>query len=758
MNNLFFNKIFNIKNLTYGWFLFSIIVIVIITLLQGYFEYKKSIKDAIIKTNNLTILLAKKLENDFDQANNILKFVENIIKTLPKENKIFQEANFEEKQKLVASRFNFLINNFKNISVINYLDANGNIIYSSNTLQDKINLSDRKHFLELKNNKDLMISFSDVIVSRTTNKTSLAQLLAIRDDKKELIGAISVLIDLEIINNILSSIDTGKNGVALLRRSDDTTLISKYPIIDKSEINKQLPLNNDISLRIRAGEKSSSLEYIASTDGEKRLASFIVMDKYPFYVQVALSQEEYLKQWKRNLMIVLILIILFVLSAFLLFLVVRKSYKREQLSIDKQKELMNEVLKEKIKYETLLKLSSDAVFVVDIATSKILEYSYQTQKNLRYSNKEMMNLTIVDIDRDLKSVEEFKEIISNINSEIISLQRVHQRKDGTFYNASITAAKIRINEKDYIYSSTRDITEKIKIQNKLEESYKNLEKLIETQNNIVILTNGKEIKFANQKFFNFLGFKNLTDFKEKHKCICEFFIENDRFFHLKKINEDEIWLDKILELEESKRVVCMKGKDSLEYLFSVWVNNFDDETKIVSFTDISQTILENIYLEEKILHDKLTNAYNREFFENNYKRFIDNCKINNTKLALAILDIDYFKDVNDRFGHDVGDLFLIEFVQVIQKYSRKNDILIRWGGEEFILILELDSSKDLEKILENLRNSIEFHNFQKVGNKTCSIGATIYKDDEDILKTIKRADESLYDAKNSGRNKVIITY
>lgn len=758
MNNLFFNKIFNIKNLTYGWFLFSIIVIVIITLLQGYFEYKKSIKDAIIKTNNLTILLTKKLENDFDQANNILKFVENIIKTLPKENKIFQEANFEEKQKLVASRFNFLINNFKNISVINYLDADGNIIYSSNTLQDKINLSDRKHFLELKNNKDLMISFSDVIVSRTTNKTSLAQLLAIRDDKKELIGAISVLIDLEIINNILSSIDTGKNGVALLRRSDDTTLISKYPIIDKSEINKQLPLNNDISLRIKAGEKSSSLEYIASTDGEKRLASFIVMDKYPFYVQVALSQEEYLKQWKRNLMIVLILIILFVLSAFLLFLVVRKSYKREQLSIDKQKELMNEVLKEKIKYETLLKLSSDAVFVVDIATSKILEYSYQTQKNLRYSNKEMMNLTIVDIDRDLKSVEEFKEIISNINSEIISLQRVHQRKDGTFYNASITAAKIRINEKDYIYSSTRDITEKIKIQNKLEESYKNLEKLIETQNNIVILTNGKEIKFANQKFFNFLGFKNLTDFKEKHKCICEFFIENDRFFHLKKINEDEIWLDKILELEESKRVVCMKGKDSLEYLFSVWVNNFDDETKIVSFTDISQTILENIYLEEKILHDKLTNAYNREFFENNYKRFIDNCKINNTKLALAILDIDYFKDVNDRFGHDVGDLFLIEFVQVIQKYSRKNDILIRWGGEEFILILDLDSSKDLEKILENLRNSIEFHNFQKVGNKTCSIGATIYKDDEDILKTIKRADESLYDAKNSGRNKVIITY
>lgn len=163
-----------------------------------------------------------------------------------------------------------MINNFKNISVINYLDKDGNIIYSSNTLHNKINLSDRRHFLELKNNKDLMLSFSDVIVSRTTNKNSLSQLLAIRDTKKELIGAVSVLIDLETINSVLSSIDTGKNGVALLRRSDDTTLISKYPI-NESEINKQLPSNNDISVRIRAGEKTSSLEYIASTDNEKGL-------------------------------------------------------------------------------------------------------------------------------------------------------------------------------------------------------------------------------------------------------------------------------------------------------------------------------------------------------------------------------------------------------------------------------------------------------------------------------------------------------
>lgn len=80
MNNLFFNKIFNIKNLTYGWFLFSIIIVIIIALFQVYFEYKKAIKNAITIINNLTTILIEKLENDFDQAYNILKLAEDIVK------------------------------------------------------------------------------------------------------------------------------------------------------------------------------------------------------------------------------------------------------------------------------------------------------------------------------------------------------------------------------------------------------------------------------------------------------------------------------------------------------------------------------------------------------------------------------------------------------------------------------------------------------------------------------------------------------
>ena len=161
-------------------------------------------------------------------------------------------------------------------------------------------------------------------------------------------------------------------------------------------------------------------------------------------------------------------------------------------------------------------------------------------------------------------------------------------------------------------------------------------------------------------------------------------------------------------------------------------------------------------LEIKVTQDKLTNAYNREYFDKYYKDWIISINKFNLKLAVVMLDIDNFKYVNDTFGHDVGDLVLIDFVKVICTNLRSNDIFVRWGGEEFILVLKLKDEKDLLKILENLRHKVEIYNFPKIGKGTCSFGATIYKDDEDIFKTIKRADEAVYKAKNLGRNRVEI--
>lgn len=285
---------------------------------------------------------------------------------------------------------------------------------------------------------------------------------------------------------------------------------------------------------------------------------------------------------------------------------------------------------------------------------------------------------------------------------------------------------------------------------------RNLEKFINTQDNIVILTDGKELNFANEKFFRFLGFTNLLSFKEQHSCICEFFIENDKFFHLGKIDDKENWIKKMQLLPAEQRIVSMMGTDFNIYAFSVAINEFDKDLLIVSFTDISQTMIEHFKLEAKIIHDKLTSAYNREYFEQNYQNIINKYEGDGFHLAIALLDIDFFKTVNDTYGHDVGDDVLIQFVKTIQKYSRQDDILIRWGGEEFILILKVTSKKSLIKALEHIRKVLELKEYEIVGHKTCSIGGTLYQRDEDIEKTIKRADDATYKAKNTGRNKVVV--
>lgn len=283
-----------------------------------------------------------------------------------------------------------------------------------------------------------------------------------------------------------------------------------------------------------------------------------------------------------------------------------------------------------------------------------------------------------------------------------------------------------------------------------------LQKFIDTQDNIVILSNGKEINFANRLFFNFFGYKDLESFKEKYSCICEHFISNDRFFHLGKVEKNSNWIESVEKLPHVQRVVSMLGQDFNIHTFSISINRFDEKYKIITFTDISATMIDIINLENKIIHDKLTDALNREYFDQNYKRLINEFKHARSQTGLAIIDIDKFKKINDTYGHDIGDYVLIELVKTIHKNMKKEDTFVRWGGEEFVLVIKTKSKEDMQNTLENIRIIIEQQKLKFVGNITCSIGATLYKDEENINNTIKRADEALYDAKANGRNQVVV--
>ncbi len=293
-----------------------------------------------------------------------------------------------------------------------------------------------------------------------------------------------------------------------------------------------------------------------------------------------------------------------------------------------------------------------------------------------------------------------------------------------------------------------DITDRIADQSKLQ-------RLFDLQRNIIIQTDGKRLKKANHSFLHFFGYATLEDFLKDYSCICDLFIKDERLFHLGKVSEGENWVEVLETLPKKDHVVSLLDSRKYPHAFSVSINHFDDDDFIVSFTDISETMLEQFSLEERISRDYLTGAYSRDFFEENIYDLIENAQKRNRYLGLVMLDIDHFKNVNDTFGHDVGDRVLKHLVSTVRYSIRSEDLLIRWGGEEFLLIIETESTETLRRMTEHVRQHVESEPFEVVGKVTCSFGMTLHAANESIDQSIKRADIALYEAKESGRNKVV---
>jgi len=182
----------------------------------------------------------------------------------------------------------------------------------------------------------------------------------------------------------------------------------------------------------------------------------------------------------------------------------------------------------------------------------------------------------------------------------------------------------------------------------------------------------------------------------------------------------------------------------------------DDQGEIESFVSVGQDITSKKELEKLSSIDKLTGVLNRrkldEFLEYEIsmaKRYIKN-------LSLVIVDIDYFKSVNDQYGHQMGDKVLFEVTKIISKHIRATDIFGRFGGEEFLLICPETDEKQAFILAEKLRTEIANYNFDKIGQKTISLGISQFTSDDTAETLIKKADIALYESKNNGRNQATI--
>lgn len=152
--------------------------------------------------------------------------------------------------------------------------------------------------------------------------------------------------------------------------------------------------------------------------------------------------------------------------------------------------------------------------------------------------------------------------------------------------------------------------------------------------------------------------------------------------------------------------------------------------------------------------DRLTGLYNRFKLENILEEEHLRCQRYGGNFAIAIVDVDKFKLVNDTYGHQTGDQVLIGIAEILRNHVRSLDAVGRWGGEEFLVIFRETASYGAVSIAEKLRHAIMEYDFGEAGKITASFGVTAYRYPDSILEMMIRADNALYHAKRGGRNRV----
>jgi len=162
-------------------------------------------------------------------------------------------------------------------------------------------------------------------------------------------------------------------------------------------------------------------------------------------------------------------------------------------------------------------------------------------------------------------------------------------------------------------------------------------------------------------------------------------------------------------------------------------------------------------LEEMASTDKLTGLLNRHAFTILIDKLMAEQRRDPRPISMLIADIDHFKQVNDRHGHLAGDAVLQAIAKKLQRALRESDLAVRWGGEEFLLVLKGCDRAEAQRIAESLRQAVMDTPVQAAGQRlaiTLSIGVTEYHGEESPEQTVDRADGALYQAKRTGRNRV----
>ena len=372
---------------------------------------------------------------------------------------------------------------------------------------------------------------------------------------------------------------------------------------------------------------------------------------------------------------------------------------------------------------------------------------------LGYTHEDIKTLSIFDILSPIH-VKDIIEALTNKTPIILQEFHIVNKKSQTLYVKGSLNFMKDFENKPVAVLTFVDITKEKELSDKLLKESETLKKLLEEANLHALLFKIKnisdleiEMAYATKQF-------KLTVGEGVKSCLDFLVLTDDQKELLMRCMRDIIaGKERIADISGVK----LKQIENSVFKLSIAKVLQGDELFILCVLyDITQEASLMKYFENLSIKDPLTGIYNRRYLEEKLEEYMNLAQRHDRPLSLIMFDIDFFKHINDSFGHDVGDKVLKAIAKVVSENIRNTDIFARYGGEEFVIIAPETTKEDAKILAEKLRSLIRNLHFEEGINVTCSFGVASLEKPDTKETLLKRADEALYEAKKTGRNKVVV--
>ncbi|OHD95812.1 MAG: hypothetical protein A2019_07585 [Sulfurimonas sp. GWF2_37_8] len=397
-----------------------------------------------------------------------------------------------------------------------------------------------------------------------------------------------------------------------------------------------------------------------------------------------------------------------------------------------------------------LNIITDAIYLIN-EKYKIIYVNQAACDMLGYSKSELLSKMIFDIDPLVTPDEINITKQTTLTNKVVQFETKHKRQDGSIFDVEIITYPYMDGE--FCLSVVKDSTER----KKNEEKLKLLASVFTSAKEGIVITNTKGIIVdVNEAYTLITGYSKDEIVGQNAGFLKS--DKHDKSFYKNMWNEliqNKYWIGEIWNRRKNGEIFVERLTIS-----AISDSNSNISSYVGLLTDITTGKDYESTLERMAFYDSLTGLPNRLLFAERINQAMMFSKRLKTIIAVCYLDLDAFKPVNDCFGHSAGDKLLIEIARRMQNHVRESDTVARIGGDEFaILLLNINSIEECEKIISKMLVSINETYIlpnNKGVNVTASIGVALYPQDNvasDIL--LRHADQAMYLAKESGKNKYI---